>query len=380
MKRLLALIILLLGLLFIVNTTQKYLPDIIKKNAPQITPMADEKVKIVSEESITIDIAKKAGPSVVTIAAEDLELRRRQFPFDIFFDTPQDESLPQKPHSIGTGFMVDGSGLIVTNKHVVSDPDIRYQIVTSTEKKYTVRNIYRDPLNDLALLRVDPAENPGDALTPLSLGDSANLQVGQYAVAIGTALGEFRNTVTTGVISGLGRGIEAGSPYEGAVERLDNVIQTDAAINPGNSGGPLINSSGQVIGVNTAVSSSGQNIGFAIPINVIRDMIKNFNETGRFERPYLGVSYLMVTSDIARRNNLREGAYVQEVIPGSSAEEVGIQKGDIITKLDGIQINEKTPLSAVIVKKRVGDKLKIEVFRDGKNEMLEATLKVTPEQ
>lgn len=380
MKRLLALIILLFGMLFVVNTAQKYSSDLIKKNAPGMLPPAEEKVKIVSEESITIDIAKKAGPSVVTIAAEDTAMRLRQSPFDMFFGNPPEDNQPREPQSIGTGFMVDSGGLIVTNKHVVGNPDLKYQIITSSEKKYTVHNIYRDPLNDLALLKIEPAENPGDVLTPLSLGDSASLQAGQYVVAIGTALGEFRNTVTTGVISGLGRGITAGSPYEGSVERLDNVIQTDAAINPGNSGGPLINSSGQVIGINTAVSASGQNIGFAIPINVIKDMIKNFNETGKFERPYLGVSYQMVTQEIAKRNDLREGAYVQEVVPGSSAEEAGIQRGDIITRLDGIQINEKTPLSAVIVKKKVGDRLRIDVYREGKDTSMEATLKVTLEQ
>lgn len=381
MKRLFALIIILIGLLFVVDTTQKYLPEIIKKNTLQFSPANEEKVKIVSEESITIDIAKKAGPSVVTIAVEGIAPRSRQLPFELFFDIPSDEDeIPNEPQSIGTGFMVDSSGLVVTSKHVVADPDMKYQIITSTEKKYVVRNIYRDPLNDLALLKIDLGDNPGDALTELTLGDSANLQAGQYVVAIGTALGEFRNTVTTGVISGLGRGITAGSPYEGAVERLDNVIQTDAAINPGNSGGPLINSSGQVIGINTAVSASGQNIGFAIPINVIKDMIRNFNETGKFERPYLGVSYLMVTPEVGRRNNLPEGAYVQEIISGSSAEDAGLQRGDVITRIDGVQINEKMPLSAVIGKKKVGDSLRIEVFRDQKEEQIEAVLKVAPEQ
>lgn len=379
MRKLIILIVVLIGLLFLINAAQQYLPAYI---APKSTNQkADEKIKVVSEESITIDIAKKAGPSVVTIAGEETAPRTSRTPFELFFGLPDDEPAPSnEPQSIGTGFMVDNSGLVVTNKHVVSENGIKYLVISSNEKRYTVKNIYRDPLNDLALLKIEPAENAGDSLKALSLGDSTNLQAGQYVIAIGTALGEFRNTVTTGVISGLGRGITAGSPYEGSVERLDNVIQTDAAINPGNSGGPLLNSSGQVIGINTAVSSSGQNIGFAIPINVIRDMLKNFNETGKFERPYLGVSYQIITDRIARRNELVVGAYVQEVVEGSSAQEAGVQRGDIITKLDGQAINEKTPLSTIIAKKKVGDTLKITINRDGQEQELEAILKIAPEQ
>jgi serine protease Do len=380
MRRLIVLIVLLLGILFLMNVAQKYLPQQFKVDTAKIVqPQTDEKVRVVSEESITIDIAKKASPSVVTIAEEVSTQSDTNSPYDFFFGNPGDQQQPNGPQSIGTGFLVDADGLIVTNKHVVSDTTGKYQVVTSDEKKYDVQKIYRDPVNDLALIQIDLSQNPGGSLKKLELGDSSKLQAGQYVIAIGTALGQFRNTVTTGVISGLGRGITAGSPYAGSVEQLDNVIQTDAAINPGNSGGPLLNSSGQVIGINTAVSESGQNIGFAIPINVIKDSLNNFNQTGKFDRPYLGVAYKIVSKDLAKLNDMQEGAYVQDVIQGSSADDAGLQSGDIITKIDDQQVNEKTPLSALIVKKKIGDSIKITYIREGKETETTAVLKVAPE-
>jgi serine protease Do len=221
------------------------------------------------------------------------------------------------------------------------------------------------------------------------LGDSSKLQVGQLAIAIGTALGEFNNTVTTGVVSGLGRGVIAGSVFEGYVEQLDNVIQTDAAINPGNSGGPLLDSRGQVIGVNTAVSQSGQNIGFALPINVIKESLDNFNETGQFNRPYLGVAYQIIPPDVAKRNNVPEGALVQTVVEGSAADAAGIQEGDIITEFDGKEVKEETSeLSRLISQKKVGDRVQIKLYRDpdledtdeGSEVTVTATLATAPEE
>ena len=378
MKKLAALIIILLVLLGFANITRKYLPS-------KTTTEPSEKVKIVSEESITINIVKKAGPSVVTIAEEVTPRSTSGInlgPFSIFgIPAPQEQpSAPVEPQSIGTGFIIDTEGLILTNKHVVSGNQGKYQIVTSNDKKYEVTKIYRDPLNDIAILQIDKSQNSGSSLTPIELGDSSNLQVGQYAVAIGTALGEFKNTVTTGVVSGLGRGITAGSPFEGSVERLDNVIQTDAAINPGNSGGPLLNSAGQVIGVNTAVSQSGQNIGFAIPINAIKDSLKNFNETGKFERPYMGVAYKIISKDLAILNDLPEGAYIQQVIKDSSADKAGIKPGDVITKIDGRKIDEKTELSAIIAKKKVGDTITAIIFREDETREIKVVLETAPEQ
>lgn len=380
MRRLIILIIFLIAILGLVSAAQKYSPSIFKfvsENTKVNLPQSSEKVKIVSEESITIDIFKKAGPSVVTVT-EEVSAQSNSFsPFEFSpffgFQFP-DKNKPSQPQNIGSGFLISSDGMVVTNKHVVSDTGAKYQIITSNDKKYNVQKIYRDPLNDVALLKIDPNENFGIKLKPVDMGDSSKLQVGQYVIAIGTALGEFRNTVTTGVISGLGRGITAGSPFEGFAEKLDNVIQTSAAINPGNSGGPLFNSSGQVIGVNTAVSESGQNIGFAIPINVIKESLNNFNQTGQFNRPYLGVSYKMISRDLAILNNLPEGAYVQNVVNGSPADKGGVLDGDIIIKIDGQRIDAMNQLSSVIGKKKVGDKIKISLYRDGKTLDVEAIL------
>ncbi len=380
MRKLIILVAILIVLLGLTSAVQKYVPQFSQNQPSQKTT---ETVKIVSEESITVAIVKKAGPSVVTIAEERSESAGAQFNFGpfSFFDIPvPQDNVPTEPEGIGTGFVISADGLIVTNKHVVSEAQGKYFIITSSEKKYPVEHIYRDPINDVALIKINPTDNSGERLTTITLGDSSNLQVGQYVVAIGTALGEFRNTVTTGVISGLGRGITAGSPFEGSVERLDNVIQTDAAINHGNSGGPLLNSSGQVIGVNTAVSADGQNIGFAIPINAIKDSLTTFNQTGKFERPYLGVAYRMISKDVAVMNDLPEGAFVQQVIKGSPADEAGIVRGDIIVQIDDKRIDTQTQLSTALSDKKVGDTVTITVFRDGKNIEVKATLISATEQ
>ena len=195
------------------------------------------------------------------------------------------------------------------------------------------------------------------------------------AIAIGTALGEFRNTVTVGVISGLGRGITAGSPFEGYVERLDNVIQTDAAINPGNSGGPLLNSSGQVIGVNTAISANAENVGFALPINVVKEALDTFNRTGQFNRAYLGVRYKVVGKDAAILNEIPEGAYIIEVVSGSPAETAGLSAGDIITKIGDTRITgNDAELARIIAERKVGETVKLTVWRDGKELTIDVKL------
>jgi serine protease Do len=333
--------------------------------------------KVVTEENVVIDVAEKVSPSVVTVGIKTTATVRKPMVFDPFSTDPfgfmrgqggfQQQNIEE---DIGSGFVIAKDGLIVTNKHVVSDTTAAYKVVTNDNKEYVVQKIYRDPVNDLAILKVDAT-----GLKPIELGDSSKLKVGQFVVAIGTALGEFRHTVTTGVVSGLGRGITAGSMFEGA-EKLDNVIQTDAAINPGNSGGPLINSSGQVIGVNTAVSASGQNIGFALPINVVKDAINTFNTTGQFSRPYLGVRYRAVDRNTALANGVPQGAYVQSVITDSPADKVGITAGDIITKIGGVTLNgaDTNNLAGEIGKKKVGDKVDIELWREEKTVNVIVTL------
>lgn len=329
------------------------------------------KEKVVSEESVIIDVTQKVSPSVVTVSIQEPQRQVLQFsPFGGF----QPSTQAGQPQDIGSGFIVASDGLIITNKHVVSDTTSTYRVITKDGKEYKVDKISRDPANDIAILKITPA--PGVALTPIELGDSSNLKVGQLAIAIGTALGEFRHTVTTGVVSGLGRGISAGSPLEGYVERLDNVIQTDAAINPGNSGGPLLNSAGQVIGVNVAVAQGAQNIGFAIPINTVKDSLKQFETTGKFPaKAFLGVQYQMISQQNAIMNSVPQGAYITDVVLGSPAEKGGIQNQDIVTKIDGQDVRDESGgLASIISKKSPGDKVNLEVWRNGSTLNLSATL------
>jgi S1-C subfamily serine protease len=317
------------------------------------------------------DVAEVASESVVTVA---IKTRQQviQDPFQGFFGFNFNQQAPEIKEiqqDIGTGFVVDGSGLIVTNKHVVSDPTAQYKIIDKENKEYEVKNIYRDPSTDMAILKID-----GSSLSALQLGDSDKIRVGEGVIAIGTALGEFRHTVTTGVISGLGRGITAFGGRAGT-EELENVIQTDAAINPGNSGGPLLNANGEVIGVNVAVSANAQNVGFALPINVIKESVRNFNETGQFDRPFFGVRYRLISREAALANEVPQGAYIQEVIAGSSAENAGIQEGDILTKIDGQQLTETLNLAEIINKKKVGETITITYWRDGESLEKSVTLR-----
>lgn len=348
-----------------------------KLKVPQVItppPQKEEVIRVVKEESVIIEVVDKVSPSVVTVGVTRTRGLGEIFeidpfdPFSIFKRIPTQEKIEQ---NIGTGFIISQDGMIVTNKHVVADTSARYRVVTKDDKTFDVARIYRDPVSDLAILKIEAT-----GLEPVEMGDSSKLKVGQLVIAIGTALGEFRNTVTTGVISGLGRGITAGSPFEGYVERLDNVIQTDAAINPGNSGGPLLNSGGEVIGINVAIAQAGQNIGFAIPINVVKESLENFNKTGKFSRPYLGIRYKMIGRDLALLNEVPEGAYVVEVMEGSPAEKERVKDGDIITKIDGQPVREKDGgLAKIISGKKVGDKIELTIWREGEEIKISVTLR-----
>lgn len=318
---------------------------------------------LVEEESVAIDVVEKVSPSVVSIAVENRQL------FDPFFGLPQAE----KQSGIGTGFVVTRDGLILTNKHVVSNTREKYIAIIrdgETERKLAIREINLDPFNDLALVKVDASD-----LVPIEMGDSDKLKVGQKVIAIGNALGRFQNTVTTGIVSGLGRGVTPLDPSTGLAERLEDLIQTDAAINPGNSGGPLLNSAGQVIGVNTAVASA-ENIGFAIKINIAKQLIEDFQKSGgKISRPLLGVRYTHISRDVALLNEVPEGELVREVVANSAAEDAGVKVGDIITNFDGQKLTDENSLAKLIRGKKVGDVVKIRVFRDGSTVDLTATLK-----
>jgi len=344
----------------------KPLDYLVKRDGSQVLGNHIEQT-IVNEESQVIDVSEKVSPSVVTVSVVTPQRRVMEYvPFQ-GFNTRYEGGTTE---DIGSGFVVRKDGLIVTNKHVVDTDGADYKVITQDEKEYEVKSIIKDPSNDLAILKIE-----SDDLPTVSLGESSNLKVGQFVVAIGTALGEFRHTVTTGVISGLGRGIDAGSPYQGFVERLDDVIQTDAAINPGNSGGPLLNSSGEVIGVNVAVAQGAQNVGFALPVNLLKDALKTYETSGNFaSKAFLGVRYQMITKQAAILNEVPEGAYVIEVVEGSSASNAGIEVDDIITKINGEGIDEDNPLADVLNKYKAGDKVKVTVYREDKELEFDVTL------
>ncbi|NMB57411.1 PDZ domain-containing protein [Candidatus Beckwithbacteria bacterium] len=334
--------------------------------------------QIVKEEDLVVEVVDKASPSVVTVGIHKSQKVVTGDPFSglfdpfSFFNSPQIQPQVEEQQieqNIGTGFVITKDGLIVTNKHVVSDTQATYKIISADNKEYKVSNIYRDPTLDIAIIKIENYD-----LNPLPLGDSDQLKVGQFVIAIGTALGEFRNTVTTGVVSGLGRGVTT-SGYGIGSERLENVIQTDAAINPGNSGGPLINSSGQVIGVNVATSVGAEGISFSIPINVIKEAITNFNETGKFERAFLGVKYKMISRDLSILNEIPEGAYLVEVVDNSPASKAGLKQGDIVIKIDGQSLsNVEGGLAKLISSKKIGDNISIEYWRNGQKQTVDVKL------
>jgi len=330
--------------------------------------------KIVTENSDVIDVVKKVGPSVVTVSAQAPKRTVIQFsPFGGFTQGTQGGT----QQDIGSGFVVSSDGLIVTNRHVVVDTTLSYKVSTSDGKTYDVSSISRDSNNDIAVIKID-----AKGLTPVELGDSSNLQVGQFVIAIGTALGEFRNTVTTGVVSGLGRGINAGdNSLQGYIEQLDNVIQTDAAINPGNSGGPLLNSGGQVIGINVAVAQGANNIAFSIPINTVKDDLSAFKATGKFpSKAYLGVEYQMLSQQVALLNQVPQGAVVGYIVAGSPAEKAGIEVGDIIFKIDGTPVNDASGgVSKIVAGKKPNDTLSLDIWRDGQTQNIKVTLSESPQ-
>lgn len=340
------------------------------------------------EENI-ISTIKKVMPSVVSIVVgkeyEDL-LRERPYelmvPHGDHIDPPPPEE--ELPHTSagkvriggGSGFIVDSEGLIITNKHVVRDKEAEYTINTALGDSCKARVIARDPLNDIAFLKAE-----GKNLPVIALGDSGKIELGQTVLAVGTALGEFQNTVSAGIISGLSRFITALTDMEGHSERLRGLIQTDAAINPGNSGGPLVNIEGEVIGINAAVVFGAQNIGFAIPINKARRDLEELKKYGRIRTPFLGVSYIPLNPSLKKQFRLpvANGALVLRggmpgipaVIPGSSAAGAGIREEDIILELNNVTLDEKTSVEDVLEKIKLGAAVPVKILREGREKMLE---------
>jgi len=360
-----------------------------------ITEKIIEKQSIFTQEYFVVDAVKKTSPSVVSIVIS------KEIPKYEVYSNPKDQqqdifgnifpgfvipSIPQyrqngvekKDVGGGSGFFVSSDGLIVTNRHVVEDTGAFYTVFTNDGKKHEAKVVARDPVLDIALIKIN-----GNNFPTLPLGNSDSVLVGQTAIAIGNALSEFRNTVSVGVVSGLSRSVTAGGSF-GKSELLDNVIQTDAAINPGNSGGPLLDLSGKVIGVNVAVVTGSQGIGFALPINSIKSAIESVKTSGKIVRPYLGVRYLTVNSEIQKANDLsvdygaivKAGASASElaVIPGSPADKVGIVENDIILAIDGAKISESHSLAAIIRQKKIGQVVSLHILHKGADKYLQATL------
>lgn len=279
----------------------------------------------------------------------------------------------------GTAFFVTSDGLMITNKHVVSDTSAEYTVLLNDGQKLTAKVVARDPVNDIALLKVS-----GSRFTPLSIAASDDLHLGQTAIAIGNALGQFRNTVSVGVVSGQQRSINAGDRSNGQVEQLTQIIQTDAAINEGNSGGPLLNSRGEVIGMNTAIAEEGNGIGFALPAKELRRALQSYQTNGRIVSAYLGVRYIPITPDLQTQNKLSyaygvllsrgETAADPAVIPGSPADKAGLMENDIILQADGVQLIGDVSLASIIQSKNPGDTLKLHIVHQGKEKDVTVTL------
>jgi serine protease Do len=345
--------------------------------------------ELLAEERV-IQVVQDVSPAVVSIVlTKDVPVYERVLrdPFEDFFgggslfqipDVQQNGTRKQEVGE-GSGFFVSENGLIVTNKHVVLDDDVEYTVFTKNGKSYSAAVLARDPVQDVAVVQIRADE--GETFPFVRLGSSDNLQIGQTVIAIGNALGEFSNTVSTGVISGLGRTITAtdGGTFQ---ETIEDVIQTDAAINRGNSGGPLLNLAGEVIGMNTATVIDAQSIGFAIPVNVITRDVEQVQEGGEIVYPFLGVQYIVVNPHIQEENNLAVdyGAFVSSgdgsssIVEESAAEKAGLQDGDIIIEINNRRINKDNSLAKELQRYAPGDTVQIKVIRGEEERILKATL------
>lgn len=372
-------------------------PNIIKIPAERAKEEPKEARPALDEETATINAVKNALPAVVSIlVTKDLNKYRQtqvlpfdeeffrefgfEFPFRFEVTPRAGEPPPPNKQQVGggSGFIVRGDGLILTNKHVVSDKEAEYSVVMSDGKEYPANVAAADEFLDIALVKIE-AKN----LPVLQLGFSDNLVIGQTVIAIGNSLGQYRNTVTKGVVSGINRRVVA-SDAGGESEVIEEAIQTDAAINPGNSGGPLLNLAGKVIGINTAISRAGQLVGFAIPINPAKRIIESVEKFGRIVRPWLGVRYVLINKEVAKAQNLPfdYGALIVRggrptelaVIPGSPADKAGLVENDIILEINGKKISEADSLAKLIGQHKPGDTIKLKVHHQGEIKIVEVLL------
>lgn len=329
--------------------------------------ISDNSQKIVLQQGEVIaDVFKKVSPSTVAITTESVSGSSRSY-------------FSQVSQGAGSGIVVSKDGYILTNKHVVPDGTGTVNVIMSDGREYpNVKVVGRDPSNDIAFIKIDGVSD----LTPAQIGDSNSVEPGQQVVAIGNALGTFRNSVTSGIISGIGRPLTASDESGATSEQLEDMFQTDAAINPGNSGGPLVSLKGEVIGINTAVSTEGQGIGFAIPINIAKAEINAVITKGKITKAYIGVRYVSLTAKIAEQLKApaKVGALVAggngqpAVVPGSPAANAGLKANDVITKVNTTAIEEGKGLATLLAQYLPGDKVELTVLRDGKEQKISVTL------
>jgi len=344
-----------------------------------------EKASYLSYEQAVTSAVEKVSPSVVSIVVtKDIPIMEEYYyypfeGFDIRVPRYRQEGTEEQEVGGGTGFIVSSNGLVLTNKHVVKDKEADYTVFTNSGEKYEAEVLARDPFQDIAVLKIE-AEN----LPVVRLGDSDEIKIGQTTIAIGNVLGEFRNSVSVGVVSGLSRDVTASGG--GSTEMLEDIVQTDAAINRGNSGGPLLNIEGEVIGINTAMAVSAENVGFAIPINQAKRDIEQVRETGEIIYPFLGIYYTMISPTLAEEYGLsvQDGAWVgrnqlgekteRAIFPDSPAEEVGLRRDDIIVRFDKKDLTLEDDLADVIRGYSPGDRVALRVLRGGEEVALEVEL------
>jgi|SRR3989344_3841161 len=350
------------------------------RQASPVSTLSTQQQLVASESQLISGIAKKVGPSVVSINVIGQTVQTDFFGYG--------QNVVQE--SAGTGFIINSAGIVVTNRHVIPSGQSNISVTLSDGTELDDVSLIGetrdgDPL-DIAFLKIN--NKKGKTLQPVSLGDSSKVQVGDIVVAIGNALGQFQNTVTQGIISGHGRSIQArDSRSLSSPESLEDLFQTDAAINEGNSGGPLVNTSGQVIGINTAIAGGAQNVGFSIPINDVSGLISSVLKDGKLLRPYIGVRYVSLTPDVVSQLDLKvnSGAYITTgpngepaIADDSPAARAGLQEDDIITMIDNITIKPNNSLTAVLGRYKVGDKINLTLVRDNKTIKLKATLAAAP--
>ena len=339
-----------------------------------------------TEESNVINAVTKANPAVISIViTKDVPTYEQYFQNFGGFSIPQQKQNGTEKQEIGggSGFFVTANGYIVTNNHVVEDTTASYTVITNDGKKYDAKVLAKDSTLDVAVLKID-----GTGFKYLTFANSDKLKLGQSAIAIGNALAEFQNSISMGIISGLSRSITAGTDTTGASEQLDGVIQTDAAINPGNSGGPLLDINGNVIGVNVAIENGAENIGFALPGNMVKTIADSVIKNGEIVKPYLGVRYVQITDSVKKTNNLSadHGVLMSRgdttadlaVIPGSPADKAGIVENDIILEIDGVVLDSDKSLASIIRQKQIDQTITLKILRKGTEKEIKVTLAKAP--